>query len=375
MNNISGLLRGYDSVDYPVVAVSGGNIVFLNRAAQTLSEYNYLGHPVIELLGKRLASFVDGDVTCAVGDCTICGQQFALEFFADDPSIYIFKNTPPAPDGALRELAALSGAIRLPVSEILQSLDLVSPTIIKCSTCTQETCDQQKSEHSLRYLSIMERSCFKLIRLASRLDSLNALTSPDPPQDLRQEDLVEYVSNTVDKVKLMFEELNASITFASPLESAVTLIDRQYIESMIMILLSNAAEATRNSKNNVTVSVGETQSSYSIVVEDTGCGLNPDNISSIFSPTLLPEPYLSMPGLGISIAWAIARLHGGGLLLEGHKNGTKVVAYIAKREGPMMLRQPLPYNRDMHVALTEFSKLLPSDFFHKYRTELRGRHK
>ncbi len=82
------------------------------------------------------------------------------------------------------------------------------------------------------------------------------------------------------------------------------------INQVIMNLLVNAAQAI-TSNGVITVRTGSDADNVWIEVEDTGCGMTPDQIKRIYEPFFTTKPPGQGTGLGLAIAWRVMEKHGG----------------------------------------------------------------
>ncbi len=71
------------------------------------------------------------------------------------------------------------------------------------------------------------------------------------------------------------------------------------------------------------------ENNISVVVEDTGCGIKPENIHKIFEPFFTTKPVGQGTGLGMSIAYRVVEAHRGKINIESEiDKGTKVTVIL-----------------------------------------------
>ncbi|MBP8829974.1 MAG: hypothetical protein KBG98_10015, partial [Desulfobacter sp.] len=56
-----------------------------------------------------------------------------------------------------------------------------------------------------------------------------------------------------------------------------------------------------------------------LTISDTGCGIDPENISKIFDPFFTTKEVGKGTGLGMNIAYNIIQQHGGSIAVESEK--------------------------------------------------------
>jgi signal transduction histidine kinase len=93
------------------------------------------------------------------------------------------------------------------------------------------------------------------------------------------------------------------------------------IQRMLSNLLDNAIKYTA-SRGAVSVSVSEDERDVVITVKDTGVGISPGDLPRIFERFYRCDQSRSEPGigLGLSLARAIARVHGGDITVTSAPN-------------------------------------------------------
>ena len=86
------------------------------------------------------------------------------------------------------------------------------------------------------------------------------------------------------------------------------------INQVILNLLSNAAQATRDGDGKITVSTGMRDANHVVVaVSDNGSGIPADILPKIFDPFFTTKEVGKGTGLGLSICYKIVENHGGKL--------------------------------------------------------------
>jgi PAS domain S-box-containing protein len=82
------------------------------------------------------------------------------------------------------------------------------------------------------------------------------------------------------------------------------------LNQVFMNLLVNAAHAI-DTRGVVTIRTGQQDEEVWIEVEDTGCGIPPENLKRIFDPFFTTKPVGKGTGLGLSVSYAIVQKHRG----------------------------------------------------------------
>lgn len=113
------------------------------------------------------------------------------------------------------------------------------------------------------------------------------------------------------------------------IDGATVLADRNQLEALFLILLSNAVDAV-GPGGNVRVSCGRYgDDRVEIQVVDDGCGIPNDVLPHIFEPFFTTKPPGAGTGLGLAIASSILQNHGGSVRLESvPRRGTTAVVEL-----------------------------------------------
>ncbi len=106
-------------------------------------------------------------------------------------------------------------------------------------------------------------------------------------------------------------------------------MDQDLMHRVLMNLLMNSIQAMEQG-GTVTIGVMEVKGGYNIVVQDTGSGIDPDNIKKIFNPFFTTKEKGS--GLGLPIVRKIIEGHRGTIDIESNEGqGTNVIIHLPKK--------------------------------------------
>lgn len=96
--------------------------------------------------------------------------------------------------------------------------------------------------------------------------------------------------------------------------------DQILLEQALVIVVSNAMKYSP-SDSTVTVSAHATDGGFSITVKDKGIGISEWDLPFLMQPFFRGRNAKELPGtgLGLSLAWHILKLHGGGLQIESQE--------------------------------------------------------
>ena len=134
-------------------------------------------------------------------------------------------------------------------------------------------------------------------------------------------DLRDLVSGSLGMLRTAGILRHVKVSFLAPEQPVWTVVSRTRVEQVLLNLLSNAAhavEAVRGRPAEVRVYVSEDESRRlaSCRVEDTGVGMSPEVLASIFEPWFTTKPPGRGTGLGLPVVRNLLRELGGELSVE-----------------------------------------------------------
>lgn len=210
-----------------------------------------------------------------------------------------------------------------PVDKILSNFDN-DPEVVKSSA-----------------LSI-QRSARRLLHLVNQLLDYRKMDVGMSPVQLEKGDIVKFGQDIFSLFKGLAFKKEINYTFKSSSDRIITLFDFDKVEKIITNLISNAIKFT-NSGGDITVSInrGEKNSIrkskfiwpfkkeklneyVEIIVEDTGVGLDKEQLKNIFSRFYNQDPTKSGTGIGLNFTKGLVEAQGGEISVESkYKKGTK----------------------------------------------------
>jgi len=123
--------------------------------------------------------------------------------------------------------------------------------------------------------------------------------------------IIDVVNEVVDMVGQLGEfrckTLNTHAT-----ETVVAEVNPQEIRQVVLNLVTNALESV-DADGAVDIYVGTQNGEASVVVEDTGCGMDSETQEHLFEPFFTRRRDGTGTGLGLSISYRIVSKHGGSL--------------------------------------------------------------
>ena len=177
-----------------------------------------------------------------------------------------------------------------------------------------------------------------LIRIFNALLMIARLEAGNAREGLADFDASEAVRAVAELYEALAEE--AGVTLGVSLESDLPIHgSRELLGQAMANLLDNALKygASGATTQAITIAAHRVDGEVRIVVADRGPGIPEAERGHVLERFVRLETARSRPGfgLGLSLATAVARLHGGTLRLEDNEPGLRVVLALPLKEGQM----------------------------------------
>ena len=222
-------------------------------------------------------------------------------------------------DAAMREqshkdkerllFASLSHDLKTPLSSILGYAEGIKYGVVK------------EQPDIVRYVDIILKKTNALIR--SIEDILTHIQTQVREMSIKKEEL--YSGLLFDK--LLSDAANDAASKGLTLDiiggipNVLVAADPMRIEQVVQNIIGNALKYTQRG-GRITVSAWKKSSELHFAIEDTGCGIKPEDVPFVFEPFFRGEksrdPNISGSGLGLSIAKYIVEQHAGNITCESN---------------------------------------------------------
>ena len=162
--------------------------------------------------------------------------------------------------------------------------------------------------------------CDRLLDMINTMLMISKTESGVDKLSLEEIDLATLISEACELFKPTAEDKGIALSFNIP-KPIHFMGDIQMIQRMISNLLDNAIKYTP-SGGSVTVFMNEKDAQIVVSIRDTGCGISSNDLPRIFERFYRCDQSRSQPGigLGLSLARAIARAHGGDIMADSILN-------------------------------------------------------
>ncbi len=197
--------------------------------------------------------------------------------------------------------------------------------------------DKQAGDKIDNYKTMIERSLERIKGMRSLIFDMLDLTrieSGKKTRNLAKTDICEIAKIAIDTSELMAIQKNIKINTDFP-EEAILEADHSEIEIVFNNLISNAIKYNVED-GKVNVFIKDDSQNITIVVEDTGIGMNQEDIEKLFNEFVRIKnektKNITGSGLGLSITKKIVHLYGGEIKTESKEGkGTKFTITLPKQ--------------------------------------------
>ncbi len=291
-----------------VAVLRSGEAVYVNAACRQL-----LGLVPLSAVLAALDEVPSGDFALS---CTVSGRSLHL---AGQPMgqwvllrLYPGESRPTVPPEVVAELRELLLSLQLTTSRLLDTLS--------------------DSDNDL-YGTSVRRSSFALANFTERLGDLSQIAEGGIVIFPQLMDLSQLYGDLLYALQLVLPKKYALPTFISEGDCYVN-ADPRRIEELLLYLLANALCSTP-ADGSIRIRLRGERESIHILVEDTGCGMEPAVLSSLFDSGKDPWNTTGRLSLGLTLAAAIAAAHGGRLLAESRSGqGTRIAVSLPAVQDP-----------------------------------------
>lgn len=219
-------------------------------------------------------------------------------------------------------VSVVSHELRTPLSIIKEGISLVLDGITGKTNSKQD-----------KILNTSKDNIDRLARIINNLLDISKIESGKIELDKKLIDLNDLVRKVVSAFDLKLKEKKLELRIKQPLGQLDILIDEDRIIEVFTNLINNALKFTN--QGYINVEVIDYPDKVQCVVEDTGIGIQKENLPKLFNKFIqfdrLDGPGDKGTGLGLSIAQGLVNLHGGKIWAESEfGQGTRIYFTLPK---------------------------------------------
>lgn len=144
-------------------------------------------------------------------------------------------------------------------------------------------------------------------------------------------DVNEIVDHCLHLVQHHLELHGIKLVKNIPSSEVLAICDIDRVQQALLAILMNAIEAMSDG-GTLVIELNHDNAEVRIAVEDTGCGIPPDQLSNIFEPFYSSKKEGTGVGLGLSVAYGIIKAHGGEISVQSVPGqGSRFVMKIPRK--------------------------------------------
>lgn len=229
-------------------------------------------------------------------------------------------------DETLLSALGSQAAVAIDNAHLFQQSDLIAEIVHELRTPLSSISTAahllQRPEISQEQLTTMaqtiHRETNRLSEMVTTFLDLARLESGRVQFKKEKVDLKTLLEESAEIMQSRVEEQGLSIKWHVPDDLPAFQCDRDKLKQVALNLISNAIKYNRP-KGTITIGAAATQKEISFYVKDTGRGILPEHITSLFQKFYrVPgsEQVAQGTGLGLSISNRIVEVHGGGITVK-----------------------------------------------------------
>lgn len=342
-------------IHQPAFTVSDGGVIAANAAAQPLAPAD--GAALPDWLGPCRDVYDSWDrrqdLSLAV---TLLGKEYQLSAHALADGTLLLMSGGGANEGDL--FAVASQVLRQPLADL--------------SALSQQLSEElQDAEDPFLWeqAAALSRHIYRLTRITCNLSDLERLRTGQYPPQLEALELRQFLEPVCRECRDAFAAGGRVLEYRLPQESIALRADPVLLERALLNLFSNALKYGDPAKP-ISFWCDITPGAVLFCIRNHCSQHDADLLYAAFQRLsrrgALPDPRWGL-GLGLPLAQAIARLHGGAVALEQSKDGSVTAAVSFSRRQSratgLVETPPFDYTGGMRRSLVELSESLPTDCF------------
>ncbi len=228
----------------------------------------------------------------------------------------------------LRFFTNISHEIRTPLTLILGPLE----DILHENSITEDI---------KRQLTLMRNNTKRMLLLVNQLLDFRRIQNNKMTLKVREVDLNKFTQNIFNSFIPLAKHNGITFKFNADEEAIIVWADLTKLDSIIYNLISNALKYTpRGKKVSISVQSDRTYKLAKVIVTDQGPGIPNENISDIFTRYVILNNKNNMStGIGLSLAYELAKLHAGDIQLSSEVGGGSSFCFSIPLNRELLLQQ------------------------------------
>lgn len=190
-----------------------------------------------------------------------------------------------------------------------------------------------KDDKNLKYIEIIKRNSFKMLKLINNLIDSNKIKNNYYKLNKKNIDIVPMIENTISCIEKFASERNINLIFDTNEEECIMAIDPEAIDRVIMNLLSNAIKFS-NENSNIYINLVVKDKEIELSFKDEGCGISKEEKERIFDRFYKGKnnDNIEGSGIGLNLCMLFVKAHDGKIFLESEINKGSIFTVILPRK-------------------------------------------
>ena len=190
-----------------------------------------------------------------------------------------------------------------------------------------------KDDKNLKYIEIIKRNSFKMLKLINNLIDSNKIKNNYYKLNKKNIDIVPMIENTISCIEKFASERNINLIFDTNEEECIMAIDPEAIDRVIMNLLSNAIKFS-NENSNIYINLVVKDKEIELSFKDEGCGISKEEKERIFDRFYQGKnnDNIEGSGIGLNLCMLFVKAHDGKIFLESEINKGSIFTVILPRK-------------------------------------------
>jgi signal transduction histidine kinase/HAMP domain-containing protein len=216
--------------------------------------------------------------------------------------------------------ANISHELRTPISVIYSALQLQDIYL-----------NNKDIDAIIKYNKVIKQNCFRLTRIINNIIDSTKINSGFIKPNFNTHNIVYLVENITESIITYAQNKKIDIIFDTDHEELYVKCDSEFIERIILNLLSNSIKYGKENGNiEVKIEKDDNANEVLILVKDDGIGIPKENIASLFNRFERVDKSLTREnegsGIGLYLVKSLVEIQEGSILIESVINiGTQVL--------------------------------------------------
>lgn len=179
------------------------------------------------------------------------------------------------------------------------------------------------SNELARYMKISDNNLKRLLNIINDLIDSTKMNEGIYNLLLEEKNIIYVIEDITLSLKSLAEEKEIDLIFDTNIEDCIMNFDQDAIERCIINIVGNAIKFT-NKNGQIVVNLIDSDNTLTIEISDTGSGIPPEKIDSIFDRfsqvVSSKREFTKGSGLGLTITKGLIELHGGTITVTSELN-------------------------------------------------------